>query len=531
MIICCCASGYCHAQSIDSFPIWKQELQDQLEPSQRQQLIDKISLEYEQVNKDSAIAYTKQALSLSQQRLDTPNQIFMLTRLGAGYRSSETRQHSIDYFTQALELAEATGDEKGISNILGFFASFYMEQTDYRKALEYEQMALDHFRKSKDTTGIDNIYSHLGALYFNLQEYSKALNYHLRALALIELDKFPAMINLYLGNIAATYNIMGQMENAAIFYQCQLEQAKELNDSLALALCYMSLGNFSLNQSKLNEARQYFESALFIYQKVESKSNEMWVYGGLSEVFLQLHQYDKALNYNARAMSLSKELNLQVINHQLWKDLSLLFEKTNQPLKALDAYKQYVEYRDSSMNLTKKSAFARQEIQYDFDKQAYADSLSHTNEMKVNHLKLQRQRTMTYSGLGGFILVLSMLTFLYRSYRQKQKSNRELAIAKDRAEQSEKFKQQFLANMSHEIRTPMNVVLGMTDLVLDTPLNPKQKNYLAGIKRASSNLLHIINDILDLSKVEAGKLELEKIDFSIREVVQQVHDLLNQKSD
>ncbi|MBL0071706.1 MAG: response regulator [Bacteroidetes bacterium] len=110
-------------------------------------------------------------------------------------------------------------------------------------------------------------------------------------------------------------------------------------------------------------------------------------------------------------------------------------------------------------------------------------------------------------------------------------ATKQIRIEKERAEQSEKFKQQFLANMSHEIRTPMNAVMGMTNLVLDSELNPKQKKYLTGVKNASENLLHIINEILDLSKVEAGKMELEEIDFSIRDVVEQVYQVLKHKAD
>ena len=521
-----CSTG----QVVDSFPIWKQELQGQLEPLQRQQLLIKISLEYEQVNKDSAIAYTKQALSLSQQLLDTPNQIFMLTRLGSGYPAFESKQQSIDYFTHGLELAEAIGDEKGISSILQFFAGFYMEQFDYRKALEYEQMALDHFRRSEDTTGIANVYAHLGGLHFSVQEYEMALKYLLTALALTEKDNAPSLVNLYLGNIAATYSLMGQPDNAAVFYQCQLQNASELQDSLALAQCYLSLGGFSIKQSDFDAAIRYYESALVLFQNDHFIANKINGYSGLVEVYMALGQYEKAMTFNNMAIGLvQREGSPETLNY-LWKDQSLLYEKTNQPVKALIAYKQFILYRDSTINLSKRSEFARQDLQYNFEKQALADSLFQANILNLNQLKLQRQRIFTYSGLGGSILLLSMFTFLYRSYRQKQKSNRELAIAKDRAEQSEKFKQQFLANMSHEIRTPMNVVLGMTELVLDTPLNPKQKNYLTGIRRASSNLLHIINDILDLSKVEAGKLELEKIDFSIKEVISQVHELLNQKA-
>jgi len=108
----------------------------------------------------------------------------------------------------------------------------------------------------------------------------------------------------------------------------------------------------------------------------------------------------------------------------------------------------------------------------------------------------------------------------------KEKAD-QLNREKKRAERSERFKQDFLANMSHEIRTPMNAVLGLTNLVLETDLSEKQKFYVEGVKKASSNLLHIINEILDLSKLESGKMTLELIDFSILELIQQVKQTLS----
>jgi signal transduction histidine kinase len=204
----------------------------------------------------------------------------------------------------------------------------------------------------------------------------------------------------------------------------------------------------------------------------------------------------------------------------------------------LDSLRQYLgQAQTQAQYQTQSQSQTQTQTQTQSQSQAQAPSLKNATltllssmiqrEKNLLNTRISQNRNVyskTAYGLllgraGAFLFVVIILFQLNKDITRRKKIRQHLERAILDARQAKQMQEQFLANMSHEIRTPMNGIKGMTDLLLDTPLSQKQLELTGTIKSSVNNLLVVINDILDFSKIQAGKLNIEQIDFNLREIL------------
>lgn len=165
------------------------------------------------------------------------------------------------------------------------------------------------------------------------------------------------------------------------------------------------------------------------------------------------------------------------------------------------------------------------------DRKQMAQSEVHLTRQDGDSWVMWRTRALVHQGKLEYQSVGNDITLIKQQERKLRELADNLAIEKERAEEATRVKSDFLAAMSHEIRTPLTGVLGVADLLRDTPLNQQQSAYVGTIAECGQTLLGVINDILDLAKLEAGKLRIETIDYIPRETLDAVVQLMQGKAE
>ncbi len=490
-----------------------------------------LSLEYANYDSPKAYEYAKQAIDFSQ-KINYPHGI------AEGMNSLATLENNRGNFSQALitlrdalKLAEKNKDPIATARCFLNMGNVYSTLINNTKAIECYQNAYELYYQHKDyeksTTCLNRIANRnmdLGTELNDTSYYFKAVKIYTKSFNLaVKTNDIQKIINSY-ANMADAYNILGaKTKNKSYLFYSLDNSMKGLKLSRENKLPRQEGLNF-LNIAEAYERLDLPFKAIHFYEealhKYESTGDKNWIQNThrlLGKVYYGLKNYDKAIFHINKSVELAKEQRLVSYLRDNYEILSQIYDSKNDLKKSLEYNKLYTQCKDSILNENSAINIARLQTEFEFERQNQEIELLRKNT-EIQNEKIKAQDTQRNFLVLIIIAVLVLLVIIYYRYREKHKAQEQILKAKEEAELAREMQEQFLANTSHEIRTPMNGIIGMTSQLLDSKLSNEQLEYALAIKESSNNLMVIINDLLDLSKIKAGKMAFEKIPFSISDL-------------
>jgi len=436
-----------------------------------------------------------------------------------------------DYHRRSLAIAYKIDDKEGAIKCLNGIAYCFFQQGHYDTAQQLVQQSLKLSEEIKDDYGIAWGLNAMGVFYSRQGNKEKALEYYLKGLEINESIGDRRSESYSLRNIGNTYSKLGDDEKALKFMERSLVIDEETKDKRGLANSLSSIGNFYSKQGEKEKALEYYQQSLALSREIGNRDMECEELQSIGLIYMEqgdclmcIAEFQESYKIALEIGSLTDQLSTCEYLYEANKELGKY-------AKAL-AYHEKILVLEDSINYASLSNNLQQ---MEYTRQLFADSLHHEEDklkIELTHKAelRKKEKTKNIFIVSGLIILL-IAGGLWNRMRFTRKANARLKKEKDRAESSEQFKHQFLANMSHEIRTPMNAIKGMSDILIRRKPKADQMKYLNAIKESSDSLLVIINDILDLSKIEIGKIDLEHIPFSMSEMIKNVHTIMQFKAE
>jgi signal transduction histidine kinase/CheY-like chemotaxis protein len=426
-------------------------------------------------------------------------------------RTNNLKQ-STELAQQALLLSRKINNKTFIGKSLSQLALYAMIQGEYDSSMSMSEEAIKYFEELHDEKGKADAKYNIAGIYYKTDNFHLGLVYLIDCLVIYR--KFndyhnQARVEKSLGTI---YEYFGDQKNAIKSYEASIEAAKRAKDINLESNAYNPLSGVYLKQSnperaldliersitmkeqtgdtrglafslygrakvysrtkQFEKAESDFKRAVAIHQAMGERLGLGMAYCKMGTMYMEMGALDKAKDVLTTGLELSDQYNIVIVKFKCNYLLYRIFKLENNPVKALEYLELYLEQKEAVIN------------------------------------------TQTLKVIENYELISKMEALENEARVQIEKAD--IIDKKNRAEQAAIVKQEFLSTMSHEIRTPLNAVITIASLLGDK-VNKKEKQFVDSLKFAANNLLLIINDILDFTKLDAGKayLEAQPANFSL----------------
>lgn len=382
----------------------------------------------------------------------------------------------------ALYYAIAIKDYYLIAKSYNIIGANYEKLSEYDKGILFYKKGLKYANLAKNDTIKNWINNNLGNIYcFEKKDYKTGISYYTKSLLFNEKNKDTSSIVLTKLNIAWAYFEINQFEKGKTYLEFVNNYSLKYGNSSDLVILNMLNGIYNGYINDYPKAESFFLKAIQLGQKSNNKNDLVFTYQEYSTYLFKTKKFEKAYLYLIKHNELTKEFN----NSQNVKRAKLVGLNVE-----LDEYKRKV------------------------------DTVKAENSLQYENLK--KSKIIVFFSIIVMLVLLLQIYFLYKNYRFKKKvnadlilTNAELIQAKEKAIEASVLKSQFVSTISHEMRTPLYGVVGITDMLLEEHKELENSPHLHSLKFSARYLLSLINDVLQLNKIEENRIILEDLTFNI----------------
>lgn len=481
-------------------------------------LMYRSEVQYEQGRYSEAIRSANEAVEIHRGLGDEVTAAAYLNMSGEYYRVMGDPSAALEIHLEALPITKASGDLSALAWNCILIGAVHRSTEDWDRALEYFYRARRYYEQAGDRIGIAIAYNDLGTAYFGRGDMDSSMHWHSRAAEIRqEIGSFDGLGHS-LRYIARIHERNVDLDEAISMYRSAISSYARVPFLTAMATTHGHIASALIELDDLQAALNELTEALALLSDRKERAEVPALYYRLAEVHDRQGDQRKAVFAYRNGLQVAGSLNDHAAVATGWNGLYRTYVSMGRYKDAFEAHQLYMVASDSMQLRADRSSVIRSMMRHDLEQERIKERANAEAERSIRRLELEKQRGQKYVYItGGSLLGMLALGLVgrlrYTSRAQERMAEQRVRTeeARARAEQSERFKERFLANMSHEIRTPMNAIVGMTSILRRNKHLTTQEHLLDGIARNSSELLGTLNAILDLSKLDAGRLALESV--------------------
>jgi signal transduction histidine kinase/CheY-like chemotaxis protein len=407
-------------------------------------------------------------------------------------------------------------------------ADFEYERGNYYDAINELSKALKRVNQLEDQESQGVIHSKLANAYYKVEEIDSATASINRALKIqVQLDnRINLAVTRYTYGLIFLYE--GKYNNALEHFKSSKTIFEEENLTKLIAEVTLNEAQVYIDQKDYSKANASLDEAVLLAKKYDHPRVESDALIKSGSIALTNQKLDKALTQVNKGRDIAKDNDLIEILDRAYFVLSDIYTAKGEHALAANNLRQYIHLKDSILAIKKETLAPEKKAQLIIDE---TSSLNQKLAEELNQKNEDDSLTQLTTILSvALITILSLLTLsLYKNNNIRLKTNNmlykkneELLTEKERAEIAAKTKSNFLSTVTHELRTPLYAVTGLTNMLLEENPKPEQMQHLKSLKFSGDYLLTFINDILQINKIEANKVELDPEVFNLKNKVENV---------